>query len=481
MVDRMYCCTTVCYGIKSDVGFQALISPPGMGKTTLLFTALQQFQAARSAFLFHTQCSSQELLQYLLLELGVPQGRRDTVYMHEKLQRFLVKQFRAGRRVIVVIDEAQNLDVGVLESVRLLSDFETMSTKLLQIVLMGQPQLLDKLAAPELTQLRQRVGVLSRLTPLDSDEVECYIRHRLHIAGYKGPDLFQQEALKKIAAYSKGIPRNVNTLSFNALTLACALQQNSVDSAVVEEVIADLDMDSMASDWCITPPDCEGKLDQCSEDVASNENFQLSVPQLPGAGQGRRIIEGIRTLSSYLRILGLVIVGILAAMIVGRQVASRSRKAAGVRSQPAVRIETLRVNPTQLTDVRVSSQIDHTLTTLSFDSPVKYAAGTLKSPDRIYFDLEATQLAAMLRHNGDRTTIGVNDQLVRRIRAVQRQDGLTRIVFDLRSPADYEVQTSPAPFQLTIAMHARDTTAKPPDDSLRSTRQDSTQGPTGSF
>ncbi len=112
---------------------------------------------------------------------------------------------------------------------------------------------------------------------------------------------------------------------------------------------------------------------------------------------------------------------------------------------------------------------------------MKYAAGTLQSPDRIYFDLEATQLAAMLRHNGDRTTIGVNDQLVRRIRAVQRQDGLTRIVFDLRSPADYEVQTSPAPFQLTIAMHARDTTAKPPDDSLRSTRQDSTQGPTGSF
>ncbi len=456
---------TLCYAIKSDVGFQALISPPGMGKTTLLFTVLQRFQTARTAFLFQTQCSSPELLRYLLSELGAPTGRRDIVGMHEKLNRLLVRECRAGRRVIVVIDEAQNLDTGVLESVRLLSDFETMSKKLLQIVLTGQPQLLDKLATPELTQLRQRISVLSKLTPLGTDEVESYIRHRLHVAGYEGSSLFQQQALRKITEYSLGIPRNINTLCFNALTLAYALQQNSVDSAVVEEAIADLNMDFIASDWCIAPPRLNSELNECTDDGERGADLQHPVPRLlSSARQGSTFIERAQRISVPLRVVGLVIVGILAAMIVGRQVDSRSRKAAGIESNPGVRIEALQEGPTQLTDVRVYSETGQTSITLVLDNAVKYAAGTLKSPERIYFDLEATQLGGMLHRKDNRVSIAVSDHLVRRIRALQRQDGVTRVVFDLRYPADYEVHTSPTASSLAIVMHARDTSAKPSVD-----------------
>jgi general secretion pathway protein A len=231
------------YGIESGRGFLALIAKPGMGKTTLLFHLLEKFRHnARTAFLFQTQCSSREFMRFLLAELGVESHDQDFVRMHEEFNKMLLQEARAGRRFIVVVDEAQNLDSSVLETVRLLSDFETPRAKLLQIILAGQPELADKLASRHMAQLRQRVSLLNRLSPLSVDETRKYIDHRLRVVGYAGAPLFSAEALVAIARFTEGIPRNINNFCFNVLSLSCALRQKQVDVALVEEVINDLDI-----------------------------------------------------------------------------------------------------------------------------------------------------------------------------------------------------------------------------------------------
>jgi len=231
------------YGIESGRGFLALIAKPGMGKTTLLFHLLEKFRHnARTAFLFQTQCSSREFMRFLLAELGIESHDQDFVRMHEEFNRMLLQEARAGRRFIVVVDEAQNLDSSVLETVRLLSDFETPRAKLLQIILAGQPELADKLASRHLAQLRQRVSLLNRLAPLSLEETKKYIDHRLKVAGYSGPSLFTPEALVAIARFTEGIPRNINNFCFNVLSLSCAVRQKVADLALVEEVISDLDI-----------------------------------------------------------------------------------------------------------------------------------------------------------------------------------------------------------------------------------------------
>ena len=237
------------YGIESGRGFLALIAKPGMGKTTLLFHLLEKFRhTARTAFLFQTQCTSREFMRFLMAELGYETVDQDFVHMHEKFNQYLLQEARAGKGFIVVVDEAQNLDASVLETIRLLSDFETPRAKLLQIVLAGQPELADKLASRKLSQLRQRVSLLSALHPLSKEETQRYIQHRLKVAGYSGTPLFTNDAMVTIASFTEGIPRNVNNFCFNALSLACALRQQVVDSAIVKEVIADLDITPLLSE-----------------------------------------------------------------------------------------------------------------------------------------------------------------------------------------------------------------------------------------
>lgn len=237
------------YGLESGRGFMALIAKPGMGKTTLLFQLLERFRnSARTAFLFQTQCNSREFIRLLLAELGVESEDQDFVRMHQNFNRLLLQEARAKRNFIVVIDEAQNLDASVLETVRLLSDFETPRTKLLQIILAGQPELADKLASPQLLQLRQRVSLLSRLLPLSLEETKRYIEHRLRVAAYSGPLPFTDEALQAIARVTEGIPRNINNFCFNLLSLSCAVQQKQVDLKIVDEVLKDLDINQDVSE-----------------------------------------------------------------------------------------------------------------------------------------------------------------------------------------------------------------------------------------
>jgi general secretion pathway protein A len=237
------------YGIEANRGFLSLIARPGMGKTTLLFHLLAKFDhTARTAFLFQTQCNSREFMRFLLAEIGIESESQDFVKMHEQFNRCLVQEARAGKRFIVVIDEAQNLDATVLETVRLLSDFETPQAKLLQIILVGQPGLADKLASPALVQLRQRITSVSGLSPLTREETGRFIDHRLQVAGYKGARLFSPEAQELIAQVSEGIPRQINNYCFHTLSLACAMRKKTVDVAMVREVTHDLDIHRFVSE-----------------------------------------------------------------------------------------------------------------------------------------------------------------------------------------------------------------------------------------
>ena len=168
--------------------------------------------------------------------------------MHQQLNDFLYREAAFRRPVVVVIDEAQNLSNQVLESVRLLSNFETDGLKLIQIILAGQPPLADKLARPELEQLRQRFATVASLKPFDRTETERYINHRLSLAGANGKELFSSEARALIAASSKGIPRIINNFCFNALSLGFAMHKRKIDGAIVREVAADLDIVSLGTE-----------------------------------------------------------------------------------------------------------------------------------------------------------------------------------------------------------------------------------------
>jgi type II secretory pathway predicted ATPase ExeA len=234
------------YGTESNRGFLALIAKPGMGKTSLLYHYLDYLRdKARTAFVFRTDCDSREFIRHVLLDLGIESSGMDLPSMHDTLNRVLTDEMNAGRRFVLVIDEAQGLEETVLESIRLLSNFETLWMKLMQIVLAGQTQLADHLASASMAQLRQRVSMVIRVEPFTIDEVNSYIDHRLRVAGCETPSLFTVDARKLIAEHSEGIPRNINNLCFNGLSLGYALKQRTIDRAIILEVIADLDLDSL--------------------------------------------------------------------------------------------------------------------------------------------------------------------------------------------------------------------------------------------
>jgi general secretion pathway protein A len=233
------------YEIESGRGFSALAAEPGMGKTSLLMRLLESMQeSAKTAFLFQTEGGSREFLHALLHDLGIVPRGKDLAATHAALNDALLAELNAGRRVIVVIDEAQNLSEKTLESVRLLSNFETPEAKLMHIVLAGQPKLSEKLAKPSLTQLRQRVSNVIQLRPFRSDETGDYVKHRLRTAGLKGQLPFSPDALMLIARSSRGIPRNINNICFQALSLGFATETKVIGTNIIREVLADLEIES---------------------------------------------------------------------------------------------------------------------------------------------------------------------------------------------------------------------------------------------
>lgn len=234
-------------GFYANRGFTVLIADPGMGKTTLLFEFLDHIRGkARTVFLFDTVCEPTDFLSMILLDLGLtPAGTG--AERHHQLNEFLAAEARADRKIVLVIDEAQNLSLEALEAVRLLSNFETSRSKLMQVILSGQPQLAEKLARPEVLQLRQRVSTICRLAPLNATEATAYVEHRLKLAGHAGAPIFNSSALKLLVEASQGTPRVTNTLCFNSLCLCLARNAKFVDESIMLEAITDLQLPTGSS------------------------------------------------------------------------------------------------------------------------------------------------------------------------------------------------------------------------------------------
>lgn len=243
------------YGLESKRGFVALVAQPGMGKTTVLFNGLRRLgDKMRTVFLFQQLTTAEGLLRAVLADLDIDEIQGGLTQLQRKLNDVCAEQARLGKHIVLVIDEAQNLNASALECVRMLSNFETTREKLIQIVLSGQLQLAEKLAAEEMVQLRQRISILARLNPLTESETAAYVNHRLRAAGYSlAKGLFTPSAVAMIASESQGIPRNINNLCFNAMSVGFALQRRTIDCDIVREVIADLRLDLLtAKSWEIS-------------------------------------------------------------------------------------------------------------------------------------------------------------------------------------------------------------------------------------
>jgi general secretion pathway protein A len=233
-------------GIEHFRGFMVLAAEPGMGKTTLLNKLMDELSgSAQVVFLFQTQCSPRELLCFILNELEVDHAGMDIVAMHRALNQALLEEMLRGRRFVLIVDEAQNLQEPVLETIRLLSDFETTHSKLIQIVLAGQPQLAETLRKPGLVQLRQRIAVLSSLKSLSAAQTAEYVEHRLRAAGWSGNVLFTADALAQIAESSAGVPRRINNLCFNALLAGFHRGHEIINAEIVKEVAEKLNLDGL--------------------------------------------------------------------------------------------------------------------------------------------------------------------------------------------------------------------------------------------
>lgn len=238
------------YALESRAGFIELSGEVGTGKTTLVRTLLTQLapETYRSALIFNPTLSPLGLLQEINREFGLPYTSKESRELHQTLNEYLLKENGDNRTVVLVIDEAQNLSRDVLEQVRLISNLETEREKLLQIILVGQPELKKLLARDDLRQLSQRITVRYHLNPMDSGDIHAYIRHRMRIAAEgREPVSFSAGALKRIARASKGLPRLINSICDRALLLAYTMDAREISGRMAGIAIADLSKETRRS------------------------------------------------------------------------------------------------------------------------------------------------------------------------------------------------------------------------------------------
>jgi general secretion pathway protein A len=235
---------TLVYGVRSGKGFVLLTGEVGTGKTTLLHALLSQLDASTaSAFIFNPRLEPLDFFRVLFVELGIDVPCETKAEYLLALNRFLIERLERGEPTpLLIVDEAQNLSAEMLEEVRLLSNLETPTSKLIQIMLVGQPELKKLLARSELRQLRQRIALRHDLRPFDEEETAQYVHDRLGKAGFTGKSPFKKSALREIYEVTGGIPRLINSVCDSALLLGYSRDQRSLDANAIREVASDLEL-----------------------------------------------------------------------------------------------------------------------------------------------------------------------------------------------------------------------------------------------
>jgi len=232
------------YGIQSRKGFVLLTGEVGTGKTTLINKLLEwlRVQQVPTAFVFNSRLNVPQFLDYMMADFGIPSDSRSKSQILLRLYNWLLDRYRAGETAVLIVDEAQGLSDELLEEIRMMTNLETFTEKLLQIVLVGQPELEQKLKQPNLRQLRQRLTLRAKTYPLTPEETKSYVAQRLRIAGWNGQAIFDPESLLAIHRYSCGIPRVVNLICEHCLVSAFVDQQKIVTANVVEVVARGFDL-----------------------------------------------------------------------------------------------------------------------------------------------------------------------------------------------------------------------------------------------
>jgi type II secretory pathway predicted ATPase ExeA len=282
--------TGLMYGIQTRKGFITLTGEVGTGKTTLINRLLDwlHHRRARTAFLFNSRMNSSQLFDFILAEFDIPCESKSKSQQLLKLNHWLLERYRDGETVVLIIDEAQNLTYPVLEEIRLLTNLETSTEKLLQIVLSGQPELEEKLKLPQLRQLRQRIMLRCRTTPLSEEQTRDYIAERLRIAGASGEPIFSTKTVETIHVYSLGIPRVINLLCEHSLVNGFVEQQRPIQPKIIEEVAHEFQLDEVEP----VAPNGAPKIDS---DVYNSEVFLQNLGEAlsrfrvgPGTGRDRK-------------------------------------------------------------------------------------------------------------------------------------------------------------------------------------------------
>ena len=245
------------YGIQSRKGFVLLTGEVGTGKTTLINKLLEwlRLQQVATAFVFNSKLNPPQFFDYMMTDFGIPCSSGEKSQVLLQLYNWLLDRYRAGETAVLIVDEAQNLSDDVLEEIRMLTNLETFTEKLLQIVLVGQPELEQRLKHPNLRQLKQRLTLRAKTYPLTIEETSAYVQQRLRIAGSNGHQIFEPEALVTIHKYSSGIPRVINLVCEHCLVSAFVDQHKTVTTQVVDAVARDFDLaDNHISAAFTTPP-----------------------------------------------------------------------------------------------------------------------------------------------------------------------------------------------------------------------------------
>jgi len=291
------------YGLNQGEGFIIVTGDIGAGKSTLVAHLLGQLDTERivAGKLVTTQIEADDTLRMVASAFGIPQENRDKATLLRAIEDFLMASHEAGRRVLLIVDEVQNLPPSSLEELRMLSNFQVAEKPVLQCYLLGQPQFLKTLASRDLEQLRQRVIASYHLGPLGAEETRGYIQHRLATVGWDDDPAFSQDAYRRIYDYTKGVPRRINTLCSRLLLFGFLDERHEFDGAVVDEVVKDLNAEVSHAIETGEAPDDQG---EAAEAAAPTKAAGAATPAAYARalnGELAPLLKRIEVLERYVR------------------------------------------------------------------------------------------------------------------------------------------------------------------------------------